>query len=209
MDAELAWREQEALSRLVTIPPALAELQPLSPVTLTASGDTASQVFELRGAASGMNYEDLEVDIRGAHQDGRVSLARVEVAESATASSLSMQGELNYAGALSWELLLETPGITLPALTDYVTGRLQGGARVTGSYDGDDWQSTIDDVSVTGTVNELPASLRGDLALSSGELVVSAAFEADINDADVALNKGQGEGGRLDVAISDLGRWVP
>jgi autotransporter translocation and assembly factor TamB len=209
LDAELAWRGQEALSRLVTIPPALAELQPLSPVTLTASGDTARQVFELRGAASGMNYEDLEVDIRGAHQDGRVSLARVEVAEPATASSLSMQGELNYAGALSWELLLETPGITLPALSDYVTGRLQGGARVTGSYDGDDWQSTIDDVSVTGTVNELPADLRGDLALGSGELLVSAAFEADINGADVALNKRQSESGRLDVAISDLGRWVP
>lgn len=207
--AELAWEDGESLAAVFTLPPMLAALEPRSPVSLAISGDLAAQSVELSAAASGINYPDLQAQVNGEHSEGVFTLDRLELTEPGTSSSLIVRGQLMLRDAIEWRFALESDGLTLPGISQYLSGRVEGTANVSGGFTQGGWQSRLTDVALSGILNQLPVTVRGDLGLSSDQLLLDGDFEASLNGADLQLRQSPGERGELSLTVDDIGRWLP
>ncbi|HEY7775713.1 MAG TPA: hypothetical protein VIC02_04140, partial [Kineobactrum sp.] len=193
------------------LPPALAGLALQMPLEVQAQGSLASQALVTTLALSGAGYEALTVAARVTHADNRVLIEELVLSDADTDSAVALEGTLHYGDGLAWQLEVASTGVTLPALNDYVFGRVAGGLAIEGAVSPGAWQLALRDVDLAGEVNNLPALVNGQLSLNGRDYVAAGTLALDVNGAQLRLQRGESAdaAAALSLQIADLSRWEP
>tara|TARA_R110002110_G_scaffold406421_1_gene626253 strand:- start:51390 stop:55100 length:3711 start_codon:yes stop_codon:yes gene_type:complete len=212
-DAQLQanWSGAVALGDWVEVPEALGSVQLQSPWTASVEGHRGKQTFNVHGSASGFEYGLLSLRASGHHQGARIALDSLDVRDADGGNALTAAGDIVLDDTVQFALNLESPGVDLPAISDYAFGRLQGRLNVNGSVSARDWSIGVDQVDLTGRVNDLPATIRGYAGFASDFTLLRSALFATVNGAELQLQSStqRAKDGLLRLTIADLGRWQP
>lgn len=209
--AQLEWPSGARLGDMEGTPPALAQVAIAEPLKVLLRGNLESQQFDVHAAASGLGYQALDFSASGNHKQGRVLIRNLLLQDEAGISELRGSGELDLVDSLEVSLELSSSGFELPELSDFAFGRLQGGLRLAATVREESWQVAVDEVDLTGYVNDLPARARGYTGLGGGRLLARSDLQAELNGAQLLLRSSgeQGQPGHLELHVEDLGRWQP
>ncbi|MFO7552471.1 MAG: translocation/assembly module TamB domain-containing protein [Haliea sp.] len=199
--------EAFALAQLPGWPAELADASLALPLALTVEGNLETQVLVLQAQLDDIGYPRLDVRLAATHRGATVVLQELSLTDSAGDGSVRVTGTLTYGDEIRWQASLESPGIALPELSDYVFGTLSGQLGSTGTLAAGGWQATLDDVAVSGEINGLPATLSGDLALAAKRYITGGELQGEANGAHLRLHGGDGAAAVIELAIADLGRW--
>ena len=208
---ELAWPSGQQLGEIEGVPVTLAEVVIDEPLRLVISGDLAGQQFEVQGKASGLGYHGLQLNASGAREQDRVVIHQLSLQDQAQTSELRVKGEIGIGEPLRASLQISSSGLELPDLSEYAFGRLQGGLQLGMTMTQSTWQVSLDEVDLTGYINDLPARVQGHSGLGGGLLLASSDLQAELNGARFVLQStGQaGQPAHIALAVEDLGRWQP
>lgn len=209
--AELDWPGQLELAGFMALPAELAELSLVAPLNLTVTGSLAEQQFQLSTAGSVPPYPELALNLGGGHRSGLLTVEDMRLGDAASSNTLWGSGELRYGERLEWSLALESGGLDLPPVNAAVDGRLQGQLQLDGWLAGEEWEATLSGVSLKGEVNGLPANITGYGGLGSDLVLRPSDLQARLNGAHLLLYKPRqaGDGARVELAVDDLGLWLP
>lgn len=208
------WSGSLALGDLLELPEALRDIELSSPLRLEAHGSLSGQTVSLRGGASGLGYDALNMSLQAQQREGRVTVEELLVADGSGRDRVSAAGDVSFADGLAWSLSVDSPGFDFPEVSEYARGRLQGHLDVRGRAGESGWQVAVEGVDLQGVVNGLPASVKGYAGVGSGEggrplQVAPSDLVAKINGADLAIRApGEpGSGASAALSVKDLGRW--
>jgi autotransporter translocation and assembly factor TamB len=181
------------------------------PLQLTARGTLQSQDFELRGTASGLGYQSLQISLSGQHDHEKLHITELSLQDAAGANALRATGEIQLSPKRSWSLALSSTGLDIPPINEAVHGRLNGDLALAGELEGERWQVDIVDVRLEGRVNDMPATVRGFSGLDSDMRLAASNLNAQLNGAQLSLQSPGDEAGpgHLHVQVADIGRWQP
>jgi autotransporter translocation and assembly factor TamB len=198
-----------ALGELAAVPAQLEELELVLPWSATLEGSISRQSFELRGALTGLGYQDVQLDVGGVLDDGLLSLHSLRLLDASGASRLSASGNLRLGDKPVVSLSFSSPGFSLPAISDQLAGRLEGKLDLGIELAGDQWRLSVSGVDLRGDVNNLPARASGIFFLDQDWGMHGTDLKAEVNDARLSLRASPDglEPGTLVVDIADLGRW--
>ncbi len=207
---ESRWQGHLFPAALPDAPLWLPEFDLLSPLTLQSSGTLQEQSIHLEAIGSGKGYQQANLVVDATRRGNILMLTHVQLDELESAGSVSAAGELVVAEeTITVDLAVESPGIPLPDIVEGVNGKLQGQFAIATRIAGDDWTAQFSGVDLQGQINELPAFLRGDLELSSTQLVRQGEVEGEINGARINLRSARNTGGaaQFRLQLADLSRW--
>jgi translocation and assembly module TamB len=179
------------------------------PLQLTARGTLQSQDFELRGTASGLGYQSLQISLLGQHDQDKLRITELSLQDAAGNNALRATGEIQLSQKHSWSLALDTTGLDIPPINEAVRGRLAGNLALAGEVEGERWQVRIVDVALQGRVNDMPATIHGFSGLDSEMRLAASNLNAELNGAQLSLQSPGDEAGpgRVHVQVADIGRW--
>lgn len=197
------------LSEHITVPDSAPAVEIILPLSLSAEGSLDSQSLQASLAFNAAGYEAMQVELKLRHQDQRLEIERLSLQEPGEeGSGLAAEGSLIYGESLALQLGLDSSGFSLPAFSDYLFGRLAGHLDLTLQSDADAWSLNLSALQLAGSVNALPASAQGHVAVDSDSRL-SGDLSFDINGAKGSL-RGRPEARAADIKLhlSDLGRWL-
>jgi len=208
-EARMSGQDNFALAQLPGWPPGLADASLTLPVMVAAEGNLESQAMTLQAELVETGYPLLDVRLAASHSEGNLVVQELQLTDVAGEGSVEVAGTLAYGEELRWQATLESPGMELPALSEYLFGKLQGRLTTTGTLAGERWQTSLDEVAISGEINGLPATLSGDLALAAGSYITAGELVGEANGARLRLHGGSGSetAAVVEVSIADLGRW--
>ena len=191
------------------VPDAFADVELEFPVVMSGSGTLFSQAFELQTAATGKGYESLAFSLQGSHQSGKVVIDELSMLDVAGNNALDASGEIVLADAIEWSIALQSDGVDLPHDMEALGGRMEGALHLTGKVQAPRWEVSVRDVQLEGTINGLPAYIRGFAGINSEMRLLSSELDAELNGAEASLRAGGKRQGMGQVALSidDMGRW--
>ncbi len=189
----------------------LQQVELVFPLQLAARGTLQSQDFDLRGTATGLGYESLQVYLSGRHDQEKIRITDLSLLDAAGDNALRVNGEIQLSPKHSWSLELATTGLDIPPINEAMRGRLAGNLALAGEVEGERWQVRIDDVALQGRVNDMPATIRGFSGLDSEMRLAASNLNAELNGAQLSLQSPGDEAGpgHLHVQVADIGRWQP
>ncbi|MBK6509945.1 MAG: translocation/assembly module TamB domain-containing protein [Haliea sp.] len=189
--------------------PQLQQVEVGFPLQLTARGTLQSQDFELRGTASGLGYQWLQISLLGQHDQEKLRITELSLQDAAGNNALRATGEIQLSQKHSWSLALATTGLDITPINEAVRGRLAGNLALAGEVEGERWQVRIVDVALQGRVNDMPATIHGFSGLDSAMRLAASNLNAELNGAQLSLQSPGDEAGpgRVHVQVADIGRW--
>lgn len=185
--------------------PALALHEAL---TLEADGDLTSQVLALSTGLALPGYPDSRLAAQVAHRQGLLEVNSLSF--SAGDSLLQLTGQLDYdASGLDWRGQLEARDLQIPPLSEQLRGSLEGSLAVSAYWRDPRWGLDISSADLAGIINDLPATLRGNLQLDSEQWLAGGDLLLEANGASLALQRNAVPGARAQLLLSvpDLSRW--
>ncbi len=179
------------------------------PLELTAEGNLDTQTLRLQAQLAETGYPLLAIQLVAAHSAGIVAVQELRLTDVSGDGSVTLAGTLEYGEETRWQATLESPGMVLPELSEYVFGTLRGRLATSGTLTAGHWQASLEDVAVSGEVNGLPATLSGNLALAADSFITSGELLGEANGARLRLHGGSGTetAAAVELAVADLGRW--
>ena len=136
--------------------------------SVTVNGDVNNQQFVINGLISAYGYNNAELILDASHYGSNLIINKFSFNEQDTQSKLSLQGQLNYSDALSWDAKLTSSGFTLPIIQskyDDINGRFLGNIDISGKSNVDQWSIKIRESALQGVINDTPISAVGNVAL--------------------------------------------
>ncbi|WP_116363948.1 translocation/assembly module TamB domain-containing protein [Parahaliea mediterranea] len=212
LEGQLAWPGALALSSLVALPEDAPAVLLASPLSLSLHGDVQQQQLLAAAKASGLGYEGVALVLEGQVQ-GQGSAFRLDSLSAQESgpqgSALFATGQLQLGQAPSLALAINSPGLTLPALSDYLFGRVQGDLTVAATLADSGWTLALQHADLSGEVNGLPATVTGSLSADSERYLSAGQLDFDVNGARGSLRAGaqNGSGSVLSLSVADLSRW--
>ncbi|MBN7798641.1 translocation/assembly module TamB domain-containing protein [Parahaliea mediterranea] len=207
-EGRVDWPRALPLADLVTLPDEAPPVTLEAPLTLSADGTLDAQTLRAGLSVTGLGYEALAVSVDAEHRAGTVQLHRLALREADGGSALFASGAVALGQATRASLQVSSPGLVLPAFSEYLFGQVRGELALEAEFADARWAVDLSQLSLEGEVNGLPASADGALALDSARYVAGGDLRFDLNGArgEVRGLPG-GQGARLSLDVADLGRW--
>ena len=206
-----SWPETLALASVINVPEELDSLAFSSPLTLTAHGSSHEQFFQLGGSLAGFDYPLLNLHLAGSHGGALLRLEDFRLQDKAGTNTLWGVGRLEYGQALAFSAELESSGLDLLPLRDFVDSRLEGKLRLEGRAEGEEWQLALTDADIRGSIDGIPAHLHGYAGINSRLELAPSELEAQGNGSILSLQVPAGNNARahLLLSVADLQKWQP
>jgi autotransporter translocation and assembly factor TamB len=196
---------------LPDLPEWLPEIELLSPLQVSSSGNLSEQSLQLYSTLTGLGYADTQLLITAQRTGENIRVDELTLSDSRSRELLAIRGDINLGReALTISLDLESSGMQLPDTSSGIAGTVGGQMSLSARIEDNSWTAQLAQVDLHGEVNELPASISGDIGLSSARFITSGMLVAEVNGAhiDLAIARQTGGGaGQLKLAIDELSRW--
>ncbi len=211
LSATAEWPGSMDLAQWVQLPQALAGAALTGPLNLDASGDLASQVFQLKCAATVPGFPSVGVLLAGSHRQGLLEVEDLHLEDANQANTLWGTAQLRYGDRIEISAQLESGGLDLKELGGYASGHVEGQLQLAAEISGDRWQVSVPRANVKGTINGLPARLGGHVGIDSDLHLLPSDLHADINGARLVLLAYADplQQDRVELSVDDIARWLP
>jgi autotransporter translocation and assembly factor TamB len=208
---DVDWPQAFALGKVEGMPEPVGELVLEGSWHATLSGSRVQQSLAFEAAVSGFGYKDLQLSVNAEHREGLIHFEEVHLQDASDFIDLSAQGEWQTGPEQRLVLSLVANLFALPAINDAVSGQLQGRLNLEAQLSGEQWQLLLSDVDISGDINELPASARGQLQVDQDWRLAGSDLQAAVNDAKLSLRGAAlaQRSGEMTLSVPDLGRWQP
>lgn len=177
--------------------------------TLTSQGDINEHNIELNTEFNGLGYHNATLALAAKIQKNTLLINKLHFQDNDN-NNLAMAGELVLGDKLSWNVNINSSGITLPSIDKRIAGRVLGNITSSGFWQADAWALRIDNSVITGDINNLNLNAKANIDINhKGELSAST---IELNYDDIALQlKGYSDvnwhlDGIVNIASSDL--WL-
>jgi len=194
----------------------LANVSLLPPWRFLASGTMVEQSLSGDVAISGLGYTGLQLSFSASHlspDTGQAQLLfdRIELRDPQTQSELVGTGALHFGEQTRWQLSVQSPGFSLPAISEELQGHLAGSFQSSGHFTGQTWEVALSDIDLQGAINDLPAQIAGQLNLNETGSLSGIDLHADLNGASLQVTSQEVVSQDLDLqlTVAELGRWLP
>ncbi|MEP4485049.1 MAG: translocation/assembly module TamB domain-containing protein [Halioglobus sp.] len=211
MDVLAEWQGDFAIKALIPDVALMEEVILRSPVRGSVTGDLQQQQVLLDLFASGLGYDALNLSLRSVLAQSQLTVESLALVDESTNTAVQTSGTINFDEGVDIALAVESRGLQLPAISEGMSGRINGSAALAGVFQSDQWRVSLSDVALQGTVNELPAQIAGAVSMSSERLLESANLDGTLKGAVVRI-RSAGESnslGTLELQIDDVGMWIP
>lgn len=205
--ASLAPTGDTRLADLFPLPEWAAALALDAPLTAQVGGNLTRQHFVLQGKLLGTGYELLSLRTEGSHEGQLLRVDEMDIQDAASDSRLQASLSLDYSDDLAIAAHFDSPGLELPSLFPAVAGRVQGSGEIAARLAADAWYLRASGLSLEGQVNELPATLSGQLALQQGGALGQTRLKALVNGTALRLEGGDGSDIVLELDVDEFARW--
>lgn len=211
LSVKAEWPETLALSSLVHVPQSLDSIVFSAPLTLSANGSVDQQFFQLEGSLGGLEYPLLDLRLAGSHSNKQVLIEDLRLQDKVGSNTLWATGQLEYGEALAWSAVLESSGLDLLPLRSYADSRVEGRLQLQGRAEGEQWQLSLTEADISGSVDGVPAHLQGYAGINSQLELMASNLEAQGNGSTLVLQVPEtGDAlARFSLSVEDMQKWQP
>ncbi|GHF02371.1 translocation/assembly module TamB domain-containing protein [Thalassotalea profundi] len=169
-----------------TLPTDMTNVVTPSSLQLNSKGDVNYHTIDLKSNISGFGYQDAVLEFNAIYDKEVFSINTLSFNDATSKNNLNLLGALQLGEHISWDVKVDTTGITLPNIDSRISGRLQGVIHSTGHWNEKEWAIAVTDSVILGEINEIELNAQGNLDINhKGELAQS---NLQLNYAGVALN---------------------
>ncbi|TMM42515.1 translocation/assembly module TamB domain-containing protein [Colwellia ponticola] len=194
--------------------------------SLKSQGDISQQTLALNTHFSGLGYDNvaLTLDAQLSEQPSEhldeplsdqlksrsIKINALQLKDAAAKNALNMVGNINIGNEISWDVQLDSTGITLPELNPDLSGRLQGRVQSKGFWHDQQWAINLVNSAVSGEINDNTFYVSANLDVNhKGELAPS---ELQVNYGDIGLRL-QGYSDKNwhvngTISVGDINSWL-
>ncbi|MFT5756995.1 MAG: translocation and assembly module TamB [Alteromonadaceae bacterium] len=201
IDANLPYKLSANVTEF-TLPDDIAKVITPSTLLLKSQGDLTQHVIDLKSDVSGYGYHDAAIALQATYSEQVFKINTLYFKELNANNILNMTGQLTLGDRLSWDVKLDSSGITLPNIlpnalsniqpntlsnTDkYLSGRVQGSIHSKGFWYDKEWALSFVDSAVNGEINKIKFNAAANIDINhEGSLAPS---EIMLDYGDIALN---------------------
>jgi translocation and assembly module TamB len=190
-----------------------------------SQGDINQQTIELSSEFSGLGYQNVAIELAASMYKNTLKVNTLFLQDNKADNMIDMTGELKLGSALSWNINVNSSGLTLPNIDKRLSGRVQGtinssgfwrtnnsgvNAKANTSTGDSKWAISLVDSAIKGEINGVKLNLEANVDLNDkGELAPSKLM---LNYGDLALNlKGYSDDEWHVDGVANLGNinsWV-
>lgn len=191
-------------------------------LTLSSEGSLATQQAQLSGKLFSPFVEALEVNGALQHQQQRQQLTLENLDVTTSAGSIDINGSLDYANGVTWQLNTQLSQLNLGAIhlvssaADTEQLRLPdsdiaGQLATEGYYRDGHWQVKVSQVALKGTADQLPFALLGDVQADDSLAIHSNGLTLTALNSRLYVNGNAGDKWDINgsVTVPDLAQWLP
>ncbi|MCH1926735.1 translocation/assembly module TamB domain-containing protein [Shewanella sp. C32] len=189
-------------------------------LTLSSEGSLAAQQAQLSGKLFSPFVEALQINGAVKHQQQQLALENLAVTTSAGA--IDINGSLDYANGVTWQLNTQLSQLNLGAIhlvssaADTEQLRLPdsdiaGPLATEGYYRDGHWQVKVSQVALRGSADQLPFALLGDVQADDSLAIHSNGLTLTALNSRLYLHGNAGNKWDINgsVTIPDLAQWLP
>lgn len=171
------------------------------------AGDSQSQTLQLELTASGFGYESMPVSLQAHHEAGELTVSRLLLGQGRTGVG-ELTGSLVMDAGMRGSADISLSEFPLPPAFPQAEGAVSGSLAVAFEYEEERWLFATSQMALEGEVNGLPSRLGGEFHLDQALNLDNTAAVLEVNGALLDLAAEPGLDPRLEVRITDLGRWA-
>ena len=229
-DNELPFNLQLSADKL-PLPLSVTQYAKPSSLDLSITGNLSQQNFTLLSSLNSYGYQNAQLQLTAHHQQGVLNIAKLTLNDKITNSHLHLNGKIDIQPSnMQWELFANSTGVTLPKInlaaiipTDLppalllpqsLNGRFQGKIASTGKVSDSQWAFALHKTDLTGTINNMPLNIKGDIALNQSGYVSSGNTKqgklfASLADNQLTINTVNDKNWHLDgkLVIANIRSW--
>ncbi|WP_052074700.1 autotransporter assembly complex protein TamB [Shewanella mangrovi] len=197
-------------------------------LTLTSQGSLAAQQATLNGTLFTPFVEAVTLNGTVHHQQQQLDLDNLNVETSA--GNVTFNGLLNYAKGLNWQLDAQVADLNLGAINLVTqTGKtplsqastasafrlpdsnIAGPITSSGQYQQGHWRIALENIALTGSADQLPFALQGNVNASDGFTLHSDGLTLTALNSRFFVKGNAGESWDLEgeLKVPDLAQWLP
>ncbi|RLQ22861.1 hypothetical protein DWB85_05295 [Seongchinamella sediminis] len=207
--ASAQWPDGTSLGQIMASDGPLDSVVLNGPATAGFEGTLDSLQFNIATAASGLGYQQLQLQAAGKVAGTGLELGSLELVDGNSQSRLLATGKLDWGQGWNLVAAVESPGLALPDLGGGSAGRLAGSLQLLLEGAGDSWSLRWQALDISGDYRGLPAVARGDGGIDSQLQLLPGTTELGANGAELKVLAERGQGAaRLEFQLDDLGRWI-
>jgi translocation and assembly module TamB len=168
-----------------TLPSNITNIIKPSMFSLKSQGDLNQQKVDLKSEFSGLGYHNVTFELEANVSKNTLQINALHLQDPDAENVLNMSGELNFGNELSWNINLDSLGVTLPPIDPRVSGRVQGNIQSKGFWYDDKWAFSLIDSAIKGEVNNIPLNAAATIDINhKGALAPSKVV---LNYGDIAI----------------------
>jgi len=169
-----------------TLPSDITQMFKPSVFSLQSQGNINQQTIKLKSEFSGFGYQNVAVDLSANLYKQLLTLNAFHFKDLNAHNTLNITGELQLGSKLSWNINLDSPGLTLPNIDKRLSGRVQGNIQSRGFWHDDAWALSFVNSVVKGKINNIPLLAEANIDINhQGKLSPS---EMTLDYGDITLN---------------------
>lgn len=214
------------------LPSSLIQYGKPASLSITMTGDLQKQRLELASELTSYGYRNAQVKLAATHQEGVFNIDELLINEENSASQLSLQGNVaQLPSAFTWQVSMYSTGISLPIInmhqltellqvqdkiSDFtstmpntLSGRLQGRITSEGAWSDSKWQANITDTDISGTLNNIPLKIQGDIGLTPAGHITQGELLVVVNNSELTLHSANNAFWDLtgNLTVNNLEQW--
>jgi len=169
-----------------TLPSDISQVLETSTFSLQSQGDINQQALELETKFTGFGHQNVEVALTANLHKDTLKIDAFHLQDEKAINTVNMTGELQLGDILSWNVNLDSSGITLPNIDKRIFGRIQGNIQSSGFFHNDEWALKIVNSVVKGTINNIPLLAKANIDINHNFKL--APSEMTLDYGEVTLN---------------------
>lgn len=169
-----------------TLPDDIADVVTPSTLSLQSEGDLNHQNIALQSNISGFGYQNALLELNADYVDQHFQINTLYFEEPNANNKLNLKGKLQLGDKISWNLTLNSNGLTLPTIDQRLSGRIQGDIKSEGFWQNNEWSVKLINSELTGEINQITLNAKANIDVNhTGKLAPS---EVVLHYGDIALN---------------------
>ncbi|WIM84337.1 translocation/assembly module TamB domain-containing protein [Gallibacterium anatis] len=169
---------------------------------LNVMGDLLHYQADLQGNVEGMHSPTVDLELNG---EGSIGDFRIQSAHlSGLGGSVDLQGYTSWQNEVIWDSRLQLKNLNVYRYFHSVDwlATLSGELASSGKVDAQGWQVDIPVINLTGSANNRPINIQGDLALSNQIPLLSKGFQFDYGQNHLLLKGKLAQDSQFDLTLN-------
>ena len=180
-----------------------------STLRLDSEGDLNEHKLNLNSVVTGLGYQNALFELDGVYRKQQLQINGLRVQEPEANNHLDVKGEVTFGEQYTWDVDLNSTGLTLPAIRPELTGRLQGNIQSSGFWQLDKWLIIVEQSELSGEINGIKLQSTANIHVDHRGQLDNSHLALSYGDSSLTLSGYSDESWHVtgNMSIGDMGQW--